>query len=88
MQNIVIFPFKAVELLRGPSKTIVPEVADLLIKRLSSSVVDNIPLVIIATPADILELNNESSSVRPDDSVHDIVIPLGGEPLTDEPSWL
>ena len=48
--------FKAFELLRGPSKIKFPAVVDLLVKRLSSSVVDKIPLVIIGTPADILEL--------------------------------
>ena len=85
---MVTLPFNDLDFAKAPSKYKLPAVTDWLVNRPSSSVVDKIPSVIIPTPADILPLYIESSSVVPDVSFQDIVIELGGEPLSADPSLL
>ena len=82
------FPLRDLELFKAPSSIKSPAIPDLLAKRLSSSVVERTPLVTIETPAVMLELNKESSSVKPDVSLHDKLIPVGGEALTSDPALL
>ena len=88
LHKIVTFPLRALEFFRAPSRIKFPAVEDLVVKILSSSVVERTPLELIATPADIFELKIESSSVIPDVSFQESVILVGGEPLTAEPALL
>ena len=85
VQLIVIMLLRAFDDFSDPSKIKFPEVEDLLINKLSSSVFDNTPLATIATPALKEPEYIPSTSVVPEVSFHSKVNPDGGEALTSEP---